>query len=331
MDALGARRPRRTARRLVVHQRPAAGGLRGPERGQAPGSRPVVLRRPLPAQRAERCEGVVRDLPRPDQVPERVERLAVRPGLRCTEQLAVEAGAAAAEMGAQPLVEPSGGSLHAVGRATGAQQLPAGSEEHHAAVVAAEAPPPHPGDLAHGAQLVEEPGLVAGDTRRQHVPLQDRRRDRQARELVHDLREAFQRSGATERGTGTPRRGGRRGHALPRGQEPGQGDGVDGFHLPSERREGSPAQQPEHLRVAELPLRAARSELARQQGPAATSRWSASSTTPAGSPQRRAGSDPRNGPCVRAYRARSPSSAPVTGARKACGTPGGALTPTPSR
>ncbi len=65
--------------------------------------------------------------------------------------------------------------------------------------------------------------------------------------------------------------------------------------------------------------------------PAAARRWSASSTTPTGNPHRRAGSEARNGPCVRADRARSPSSAPATGARNAPGTPGGADTPTPSR
>ena len=115
------------------------------------------------------------------------------------EQLPVEAGAATAEVGAQPLVELPSRPLHAVGRAGGPQQLPARPQQDHAAVVPAKAPPPHPGDLAHGAQLVEEPRLVAGDARREDVPLQDGRRDRQARELVHDLREALQRRGATER------------------------------------------------------------------------------------------------------------------------------------
>ena len=61
--------------------------------------------------------------------------------------------------------------LHAVGRATGPQQLPARAEQDHPSVVAAEAPPPHPGDLAHGTQLVKEPGLVAGNARWEDIAL----------------------------------------------------------------------------------------------------------------------------------------------------------------
>ncbi len=65
--------------------------------------------------------------------------------------------------------------------------------------------------------------------------------------------------------------------------------------------------------------------------PAATIRPSASSTTPSGRPQRRAGSGVRNGPWVRAQRASRPSSAAVVGARNASGTPAGGGAPTPSR
>ena len=56
-----------------------------------------------------------------------------------------------------------------------------GPEERDPAVVAAEAAAPHPGDLAHRAELVEQPRLVARDAGRQDVALQHGRRDRRRR------------------------------------------------------------------------------------------------------------------------------------------------------
>ena len=60
-------------------QRPAASGRTERREAAAGAGRRAPLRsRPLPAQRAERREGVVRDLAGPDEVPQRVEDLAVR-------------------------------------------------------------------------------------------------------------------------------------------------------------------------------------------------------------------------------------------------------------
>ena len=84
------------------------------------------------------------------------------------------------------------GSLDAIGEADGPEDLAAGSKEHHPAVVATEAAPAHPGHLAERAELVEQPGLVARDPRRQDLALQDRRRDRDAGELVDDLGEPLE-------------------------------------------------------------------------------------------------------------------------------------------
>ena len=89
--------------------------------------------------------------------------------------------------------------LDPVGRAHRAQRLPAGPEQHHPAVVTAQAPAPHPGDLAHRPELVEQPRLVARDACRQHVALQDRGGDREAGQLVDDLGEALEGGRAAER------------------------------------------------------------------------------------------------------------------------------------
>ena len=100
-------------------QRPAASG--GPSDGQPPGRgrRRESPRRPLPAQRPQRRERVVRDLAGPDEVPQRVEDLAVRTAAaRRREQLAVERGAARGEVLADRVVAAApAGRLDAVRQA----------------------------------------------------------------------------------------------------------------------------------------------------------------------------------------------------------------------
>ena len=78
-----------------------------------------------------------------------------------------------------------------------AQDLAAGPDERDPPVVAAEAPPPDPGDLAERPELIEQARLVAGDPGGQDVPLEHRRRDRQAGQLVDDLGEPFEGGRAT--------------------------------------------------------------------------------------------------------------------------------------
>ena len=207
---------------MTSDQRPAASG--GPERGQTrPGRALRALPRagPLPAQRPERRERVVGDLARPDEVPQRVEHLAIR---AAAAPRRTARGRTTRRVVRQVLADrvvpraPSGGSVPS-GSPIGAQDLAARPDERDPAVVAAQAPPPDPGDLAQRPELVEEPRLVAGDPRRQDVALEDRGRDRQAGELVDDLGEPFE--GGRCRGTAagrSPRPA--RCRASPAGTEP---------------------------------------------------------------------------------------------------------------
>ena len=149
----------------------------------------------------------------------------------------------------------------------GAQELAAGPDEHDPAVVAAEAPPPHPGDLAQRAELVEQPRLVAGDARRQDVALQDGGRDRHAGELVDDLGEPLEGGAAAQRRPGRAARPA----ATPChvGQEPRERRRIDRLDLAPQPGQRAAAQQPQDLRVAPLALGAARPELAAQERPGA--------------------------------------------------------------
>ena len=71
---------------------------------------------------------------------------------------------------------PTGGGGPS-GWADGAEQLATRADEDDPAVVAPQAAPAHPGDLAEGAQLVEQPRLVARDPGGQDVALEDGGRD----------------------------------------------------------------------------------------------------------------------------------------------------------
>src|SRR5439155_20293779 len=97
----------------------------------------------------------------------------------------------------------------------GEQQLAAGPMEHDPSIVPAEAAVADPGDLAEGAELVEQARLVAGDSRRQHVALEHGCGNRHSGELVDDLREPLEGGAATE----LRRVGPDRDHALPGRQE----------------------------------------------------------------------------------------------------------------
>jgi hypothetical protein len=141
------------------------------------------------------------------------------------------------------------------------QDLATGTDECDAAVIATEAPPPHPGDLAERAQLVEQSRLVARDPGWQHVSFQDRGRDREPGELVDDLGEAFEGGRPAQ---GRPRRSEGR-HALPLGQETAQRGRVDRLDLAPQARERAPAEEPKHLGIAPLALRATGPEFATQQ------------------------------------------------------------------
>ncbi len=223
-----------------------------------------------------------------------------------------------------------GRRLDAVGRPGRPQDLAARPDEDDPAVVAAEAPPPHPGDLAERAELVEQPRLVAGDPRRQDVALEDGRRDRQPGQLVDDLGQPLEGGAAAQRRPGRAADRPARRPASRAGTAPSAGR-VDRLDLAPQARQRATAEQAQDLRVAPLALGAARPELAaqeraRREQPLERVLDDADRQAPA-----RAGSGVRNGPWVRAQRASSPSSAATAGPRNASGTPTGGATPTPSR
>ena len=111
---------------------------------------------------AQRRPGVVRDLARPDEIPERGQRLlGLEPGV---EQEVVPEERAAAERGPQPLVDLL---LRAVGRGRRAERGRVLAEVDRDAVEAGA----DPDDLARGAERVELLRPVAGNAPRQDVAL----------------------------------------------------------------------------------------------------------------------------------------------------------------
>ena len=143
---------------------------------------------------------------------------------------------------------------------------PPGPEERDAAVVASQRPAPDPGDLALGAELVEEPRLVAGNARREHVTLQHRRRDRDAGQLVDDVCEPLHGGLSAEwrRVLGPGDRDRR--HALPCRQEPRERGRLHRLHLPAQARQRPAPEDPQDLRVAPFALGPTRPELAQEHG-----------------------------------------------------------------
>ena len=146
----------------------------------------------------------------------------------------------------------------------------------------------------------------------QDVALQDGGRDRQARQLVDDLGQPLERRLAAEAAAARPRQP-TGDDPVPGRQEARQRDRLDRLDLAPQPRQRPAPERAQHLRVAPLALGAARPELAaRARSRRPTSRSSASSTTPIGQPPAtRRLAAARNGPWVRAQRARSPSSASV--------------------
>ena len=134
---------------IVADQRPAPGGLRRPERGQSTRASPARTSgatpgRPLPAERPQRGERVVRDLAGPDQIPQRIEHRPVRAATRCGVDLPVEARTTPREVLADAVVSLAARSLHAVGGVGRAEGVATGAEQGDPAVVAPQAPPPRP-------------------------------------------------------------------------------------------------------------------------------------------------------------------------------------------
>ena len=308
-------------------QRPAASG--GPSDVSRPGRRRTS--RAGRFQRSARSGANVSFVTSPAQTRSQSASSTSRsePPPAAREDLAVERGAPPAEELADRLVAGTGGAVARRRAApSGRSGLAAGPDERDPAVVAAEAPPPDPGDLAHRPELVEQPRLVARDPRRQDVPLEHGRRDRQAGELVDDLGEAL------ERGRRPELRGGlaERGDAVPGGQEPAERGRVDRLDLAAQPGQRPPAEEAEDLGVEPLALRAARPELAAEdravrEQPLEARPRRRRPAAPSGAPAPGSGTGRGSGRTGRA----GPRAPPAAGPRNASGTPAGGATPTPSR
>ena len=233
-------------------------------------------------------------------------------------QLGPERRAALGQVRAQGDVQRAGLVEPAV--VGGQQQADLVAEEQaHPAVGGAERAGADPHHLAGGAQRVEVGRPVAAQAGRQDVGLEHRRRDRRALEDAEHLDQAVE---ARARPL----------DALPRGQEPGQGLGLDRLDLAAQRGQRAAPQLAQHVVVAPLALDAVGPELAphdaavgleplerrahpgRRRRPAAPAAWSV-----------------RNGPWVRAKRATRSTSGSSTGSVKAVGRPRGSEHPSASR
>ena len=211
---------------------------------------------------------------------------------------------------------------------SGSEGLAAGTPEGDAAVVAAEAALPEPRDLAHRAELVEQPRLVARHPGRQDIAFEHGRRDRESRQLIDDLGQTLERRRCVARRSSLADRC----HPLPSRQEPGKDDGVDRFDLPPQTGERPSPEQSEDLGIAPLPLHATGAELA------AHDRCQPRATGP-GRPRRRRRGAPSGGrlPASGTGResGRSERATPRARPSSGRGTPAGrrpaAATPTPSR
>ncbi len=312
-------------------QRPAASG--GPERGEPARPRPPVPARALPAQGAQGRERVVRDLAGPDQVPQCVEHVPVRAAACRRVELAVEGGA--------PCRRGTRGSRHGEAAGRGRPRRRAGprrATERPASRPAGTArsrpssrprlPRRHPGDLAERPELIEEPRLVAGDARRQHIALQrPMPASGRPRAGPPPRRGVRARPGL---GSGPAARSEAGTHdALPGRQEPRERRALDGFHLAPQAGQRPAPEGAKHFGIAPLALRAAGPELAEEKRPAmppaarARQRRSRAPAAPTARPARPS----RNGPWVRAQRASRPPSGSRDSPRNAIGVPGGGWAP----
>ena len=147
------------------------------------------------------------------------------------------------------------------------QRQVVGEEERDPAVPVAERPEAHPDHLPRRAESVEVLGPVAGDPRRQHVPLEDRRRHRRSLQLLDHVEERVR----TAAGEGRRRPAGRS-EALPVHEQPREGVRLRGLDLPAQGRERAPPQRRQDLGRAPLAARTTWAELALEQAAGAEKR-----------------------------------------------------------
>ena len=201
-------------------ERPSARARGRPEAREPTGMRTAARRssrgRGAPRD-AERSEGVVRDLARPHEVPERGKHDIVIGGSGCGDEVGPEARAGPQQTVADRVVYLAVGC--ALERGTARQQAHAVTEEHaDPAVVGAERARADPDELARRAQLVEHARAVAVDARRQHVALEDGSGNRHPLQLLECLDQGVGSAPASS-------------DVLPGAQEARVGGGVDRLDL----------------------------------------------------------------------------------------------------
>ena len=264
------------------------------------------MRHPVAPLGPEWRPGVVGHLARPDELPQRRQRLGgVEPGRG--EEIEPELRAARPSVARMTSTSaPSSGS--ATARWAEHWQLLTEVQRHPIETGA------DPDDLTRGTDRVEPARLIPGDTPGQHVALPQRHRERQALER----HERLSKGGATI-------------DPVPGREEPPERDLLDRLDLPAQDRERRPADPAEDIRVAPLPLDPAGPDLAPDEeiprlepgqelaGPRELE------PVPLG---QLGGRERPVGPCVPQQQ---PLDASATGSRNAEGSPPGGMTPNASR
>ena len=244
---LGHREQRRDERPAALDLRLRA---RPPRREPAPAVGPRGLRpRRAQPRRAQRRVGVVGDLARPHEVPQRLLELLARDAADVGQQVGEEARA-----GGEPLADRVVGlALGRLLRRRRPEQPHVLAEvERHPAGAAAERARADPHELARGAQRVHPRRRVGADAARQHVALPH----------LGGQREPLQADQRLAQPVGPGARGRVAVDALPVRQEARERALVGRLDLLAQRGERGAPQPPQHLGVAPLALRAARAQLA---------------------------------------------------------------------
>ena len=276
-------------------QRPAPAG--GPRPRQPARMRPGPRARRLAGgapRDPQRPEGVVGDLTRPHEIPERGEHHRVVGGAGRGDEVGPEARARPQETVADRVVDL------AVGRA-----FDRGTRRRAAA----------PGRGRTGARGRRRRRAGRRRSRRARPPRTarracrggSRRRVRAARRVRAPTR-GWPLLGAVRATRRARRCRAGCGHALPRGEEARVGGCVDGLDLVAQRGERAAAQDAQHVRVAPLPLDTARPELAEHDPALALEPGERAGRVRRGCRSAPVSSSIVNGTCVRAKRATTSSS-----------------------
>jgi hypothetical protein len=195
---------------------------------------------------AQRGEGVVGEVPGPDEVPDDVGQRRVVGGAHQVGESAEEQGLAGGQQVEHRRAHGVGlGALQWLGQQHVGE---VGRHEGDPAVAAGQAARTGPQHLAGAGELVEHRGGVVADPRRQHQGLQRRRRHEGTGQLLDDGEHAV---GAAQPAA----------DRLPGRREPGQGADGHRFDLLAQLREAATADGAQHVGVAPLLAGAAGPEL----------------------------------------------------------------------